>query len=145
MSGLCTLIRSCPFFTLSSRRVRMSTTRPLASEITGTSRAISGFTDPVTFNRAGASIRLAATNENCSGFSTVTTPVLLVSVTFAGGAAPSAGLNFFSHAVKERQRVRYPIVCKADLFFIGEPHALRQDSFGWRLSDRRQSTGDRPV
>ena len=61
----------------------MATIRPLASEMAGTSRAISGLTDPVTFNCAGASIRFAVINENCSGFSTVTRPVLLVSVTFA--------------------------------------------------------------
>src|ERR1700691_1976910 len=118
MSGLCTLIRSCPFFTLSSRRVRISTTRPLASEMTGTSRAISGFTEPVTFNCAGASIRFAVINENCSGFSTVTMPALLVSVTFGGGAAPSAGLNFFSHAVGRRHTARYPAVVKKHLLVL---------------------------
>src|ERR1700733_7671085 len=127
ISGLCTLIRSCPFFTLSSRRVRMSTTRPLASEMTGTSRLISGLTDPVTFNCAGASTRSAVINENCSGFSTVTRPVLLVSVTFAGGAAPSAGLNFFSHATGRRHTARYPAVVKKRLLVLigwSFPHDL---------------------
>src|ERR1700691_2869294 len=127
MSGLCTLIRSCPFFTLSSRRVRISTTRPLASEMTGTSRAISGFTEPVTFNCAGASIRFAVINENCSGFSTVTMPALLVSVTFGGGAAPSAGLNFFSHATGRRHTARYAAVVKKRLLVLigwSFPHNL---------------------
>ena len=35
MSGLCTFSSSWPFFTLSSSRALMSTTRPLASEMTG--------------------------------------------------------------------------------------------------------------
>jgi hypothetical protein len=42
MSGLCTLKSNWPFFTLSSSRALMSTTRPLASEMTGTSREMSG-------------------------------------------------------------------------------------------------------
>jgi hypothetical protein len=91
------------------------TIRPLAREIAGISRAISGVTDPVTSNRAGAFIRFAVTNVNCSGFSTVTRPVLPVSVTFACVAVPSAGLNFFSHAVSRRQTARYAAALQISL------------------------------
>ena len=42
----------------------MSTTRPLASEMTGTSRETSGNTAPVAFSSAGASICPAVTTGN---------------------------------------------------------------------------------
>jgi hypothetical protein len=49
-------------------RARISTTRPLAREMTGTSREMSGFTEPVTLSSSGNSqILWAATRGNCSG------------------------------------------------------------------------------
>ena len=64
MSGLCTLSSSWPFFTLSSRRALMSTTRPLASEMTGTSREMSGRTEPVAFSSAADSTPSAVASGN---------------------------------------------------------------------------------
>ena len=99
MSGLCTLSSNWPFFTLSSRRARISTTRPLASEMTGTSRAMSGKTEPVTFNLLGASIAARRYQGKLLGLiDRDTRPVSPVSTTCAGGTAPLAGLNFFPHA-----------------------------------------------
>ena len=50
MSALCTRSSSCPFLTVSPRRASISTTRPVAREITGTVLEMSGFTVPVTCN-----------------------------------------------------------------------------------------------
>src|ERR1039458_272552 len=45
----------------------METTRPEASEITGTLRAMSGFTVPVTTNSGAVACAVAVTTGNCSG------------------------------------------------------------------------------
>src|SRR5580658_3931461 len=103
----------------------MSTTRPLAREMTGTSREISGLTVPVTFNSAGASTWSALIRGNRSGLLTVTKLISPVSTVCGDCGAPSAGLNFFSHAVSERQTMRQRELFKKDLFIIGSPHALR--------------------
>jgi hypothetical protein len=53
--------------------------------------------------------------------------VLLVSETFGGGAAPSAGLNFFSHATGRRHTARYPAAVKKRLLILigwSFPHDL---------------------
>src|SRR5271156_6120727 len=102
----------------------MSTTRPLASEITGTSRAISGLTVPVTFNSAGASIWSAVTRGNRSGLLTVTKLISPVSTVCGDCGAPSLGLNFFSHAVSERHATRQKELFRKDLLIMGSPHAL---------------------
>ena len=48
MSALCTRSSSCPLVTVSPSRASISTTRPVAREITGTVLEMSGFTVPVT-------------------------------------------------------------------------------------------------
>ena len=45
----------------------METTRPEASEITGTARAMSGFTVPVTTNSGAVACAVAVATGNCSG------------------------------------------------------------------------------
>src|SRR5580658_2293234 len=69
----------------------MSTTRPLAMEMTGTSREMSGKTVPVAFSSAAASIWPALTMGNLltSCGSMVITFMSETWTTFAGGGAPS--------------------------------------------------------
>src|ERR1017187_3618063 len=65
----------------------MDTTRPDASEITGTARAISGFTVPVTTNSGAAVWDVAVATGNCSGCSTEKTLTSKPGTTFAVGGA----------------------------------------------------------
>ena len=67
MSALCIRIKSCPLVTASPSFARISTTRPEASEMTGTFRETSGVTAPVTCNSGAASCLAALTTGNCSG------------------------------------------------------------------------------
>ena len=60
MSALCTLSRTWPFLTVSPRRASISTTRPVASEITGTVLEMSGVTVPVTLSSGAAMCSTAA-------------------------------------------------------------------------------------
>src|ERR1035441_2482156 len=96
----------------------MSTTRPLAREITGISLATSGKTAPVTFNSAGASRNSAATSGNCSGLSTDTRLMSPVGTIVVDGGAPSAGENSFLHAVREAKAARQIVAKKKDLLVI---------------------------
>src|SRR5580658_4898998 len=96
----------------------MSTTRPLASEMTGISRAMSGNTEPVTFNSAGASRCSTWTKGNWSGLSTLTRLISPVCTTSGEGGAPSAGLNSFLHATDETQAAKQQENSRIDLVVI---------------------------
>ena len=108
MSALWIRISSWPLVTVSPMRAWISTTRPEASEITGMFRDTSGLTDPVTVN-SGASMRSpAVTSGNCSGWSTLTSPVSSSCSTAAGGGAVSLALasTLFPHPPRNRVKPR---------------------------------------
>src|ERR1039457_5710740 len=69
----------------------MATTRPEASETTGTLRATSGVTAPVTTNSEVVGRFTAAVSGNCSGSSTVNKLGSAPGTTLAGGGASAAG------------------------------------------------------
>src|SRR5579864_1809518 len=69
----------------------MATTRPEASETTGTLRAISGVTVPVTTNSEFAGRSTPAARGNCSGCSTVNRAGSAPGTIFACGGASAAG------------------------------------------------------
>ena len=157
MSGLCTFKSSCPFFTLSSRRALMSTTRPLASEMTGTSREMSGKTAPVAVSSDG---RLDLARPWMRG--NLLTSLLSMVIRFmsgtwmtcAGGGAPSplrlALLQPESSRHERWQPKQEPVKprdwCLSQIFDIIElPRVLRQDSVVRRRSDTSRSVADRPV
>src|SRR5580700_6420428 len=131
----------------------MSTTRPLASEITGTSSAISGKTDPVTSSSAGASYASALTRGNWSGLSTETRLISPVVTTLDVGGAPSPFSCLLLQAVTVNagtinrvmnRRVfeqRLASVCP----IIGSPHVLQQDSVGPQPLNTRRSVGHTPA
>src|SRR6266478_1231520 len=68
----------------------MATTRPEASETTGTLRETSGVTAPVTTSWEVVGCALAATNGNCSGWSTWKRLRSTSDTTSAGGGASAA-------------------------------------------------------
>src|ERR1035438_6562092 len=90
MSSLRTRSKTWPFFTVSPRRARMSTMRPEASEITGTVRAMSGNTEPVTNNCDGAWYSVAVTIGYRSGCSTAKKETSTPETTLAGGGASAS-------------------------------------------------------
>src|SRR5580700_6521115 len=69
----------------------MATTRPEASETTGTLRATSGVTVPVTTNSEVVERSTAAVSGNCSGWSTANRLGSAPGTMFAGGGASAAG------------------------------------------------------
>ena len=77
-----------PFCTVSPSLALISTTRPVASEITGTVLLTSGVTTPVTFNVGAAKYSVAFTRGNCSGCSTVKRPTSSAFSTLGAGGAP---------------------------------------------------------
>src|SRR5271166_3498992 len=81
---------NCPFWTVSPRRARMATTRPEASETTGTLRETSGATVAVTTNSEVVGCAVASTSGNCSGWSTVNRLRSTSGTTVAGGGAAAA-------------------------------------------------------
>jgi hypothetical protein len=93
MSSLRTRSKSWPFFTASPRRARMSTMRPEASEITGTVRAMSGNTVPVTDNCDGAWYSVDVTIGYCSGCSTAKKETSTPETTLAGGGASASAFT----------------------------------------------------
>src|ERR1035438_319746 len=68
----------------------MAVTRPEASETTGTLRATSGVTAPVTTNSEVVERLTAAASGNCSGWSTAKSVMSTSGVTLAGGGASAA-------------------------------------------------------
>src|ERR1700733_13185446 len=86
--------RSWPFLTVSPSRARISTTRPEASVTTGTVRATSGYTAPVTTNFDGASYCAAVATGYRSGWSTEKWVTSRPGTTVAGGGASAATLSF---------------------------------------------------
>src|SRR5260370_23487617 len=68
----------------------MATTRPEASDRTGTLRAISGVTAPVTINSEAAGRAAASASGNCSGRSTVNRLTSTPGTMWAGGGAWAA-------------------------------------------------------
>src|ERR1039458_9857416 len=154
MSGLCTFKSSWPFFTLSSRRALMSTTRPLAIEMTGISRAISGKTVPVAVNSEADSTWPAEDSGNLatSSLSIVIRFMSATWITWAGGGAPSP----FSLPLQQ-ERGRHNAVARAranaalgdclrnEVEIIGLPRVPQQDSVALRLSYTRRSIADRQV
>src|SRR5580704_17228320 len=93
MSSLRTRSKSWPFLTVSPRRARMSTTRPEASEITGTFREMSGITVPVTNNCDGAWYSVAVTIGYRSGCSTAKKETSTPEITLAGGGASASAFT----------------------------------------------------
>src|SRR5271154_4649156 len=91
MSALWTRRRIWPFLTVSPRRARISTTRPVASEITGTVREISGLTDPVAMSFDVEMYAAAVASGNCSGWSTCTTLASCSCSTLVWGGASALG------------------------------------------------------
>ena len=71
----------------------MSTTRPEASVITGTVRAMSGSTTPVATSSDGASYRVAVTSGYCSGFGTEKRVTSTPGMTCWGGGASCAATS----------------------------------------------------
>src|ERR1700678_982804 len=71
----------------------MSTTRPDASEITGTVRAMSGITVPVTNNCDGAWYSVAVTIGYRSGCSTAKKETSTPEITLAGGGASESAFT----------------------------------------------------
>src|SRR5208337_1677318 len=102
-------------------------------EITGISRDTSGNTEPVTSSFSGSSIRFAATVGYCSGWSTVTRPALPVSTTCAGEAAPLAGSNLLLQPASASHAAKKHALRKREVFVMGSPRVLRQDSVGLRM------------
>src|SRR5579871_4626717 len=105
----------------------MSTTRPLASDMTGTSRAISGLTVPVTRNCGCVSIWSAVARRKRSGLSTLTRPALPLEMTWAGGGAPSDGLELLLQATSSRAVARLEQDFRIGLRIIELPRAPRLD------------------
>src|SRR5579871_1043587 len=75
----------------------MPTTRPVASETTGTFRAMSGVTVPVTTNSDNAGRSVAIARGNCSGCSTPNKPGSAANTTFGDGGASAVGSLCFVH------------------------------------------------
>src|ERR1700730_13760200 len=69
----------------------MATTRPDASDTTGTLREVSGVTVPVTANEEVVECALAAASGNCSGWSTAKRLRSTSATTLAGGGASARG------------------------------------------------------
>src|ERR1022692_4159941 len=91
----------------------MATTRPEASETTGTLRETSGVTVAVTTNSEVVGRAVAATSGNCSGWSTVKRVGSAAGTTLAGGGASAAAstrsLHPLSISGKSREMRRRPI------------------------------------
>src|SRR5271154_7315550 len=149
---------SWPFFTVSPSRALMLTTRPVAIEITGTVRKMSGATTPVTTSCEDALRATATDNGNCSVLSTLTTLASAAASTFAGGGASAAGSGLRSPpqppssrraadrqtdfgAQANIQSLRAPIVeeLKARLIakLIALPRVPPPDSTGLRPADKK--------
>ena len=154
MSGLWTLSSSWPFLTLSSRRALISTTRPLAIEITGTSRAMSGKTVPVAVNSEADSIWPAVASGNLAASlpSIVIRFMSATWITCAGGGAPSPA-SLPLHPERTRSgRIARPRASQTlgscfgmEKDFIGLPRVPLQDSVVRRRSGRSRSVVHRPV
>src|SRR5271157_1529191 len=72
----------------------MATTRPEASETTGTLRETSGVTAPVTTNSEVVGCAVASASGNCSGWSTVKRLGSAPGTMLAGGGASAAASTF---------------------------------------------------
>ena len=124
--------RAGPSFTVSPRRARMSTTRPEASEITGTVREMSGNTVPVTNNCDGAWYSVAVTIGYYSGCSTAKKEGSTPEITLAGGgasAAASAVLLLQPLIARHAASVIGTTASFIALLFIECPRVLRQGLF----------------
>src|SRR5580692_1075098 len=108
-------------------------------EMTGISREISGNTEPVTSSFSGSLILFAATVGYCSGWSTVTTSALPVSTACAGEAAPLAGSKLFLQPASASHPAKKHALRKREIFVMGLPRVLRQDSVALRMLDKRRS------
>src|SRR5579871_424208 len=88
-------------------------TRPLAREITGTARVMSGCTTPVTSNSDTALCSTAVKRGNCSGWSTLKLLASRSGSTLALGGASASGLALPElHAdnnPKDKQRIAVAI------------------------------------
>src|ERR1017187_3728896 len=81
----------------------MATTRPEASETTGTLRETSGVTAPVTTNSETVGCAVAAASGNCSGWSTVKRLRSTSGTTLAGGGRCRRRIDRPVAAAKHRQ------------------------------------------
>src|ERR1035441_9920485 len=92
--------------------------------MTGTSRAMSGNTEPEACSWSATSTRSAAVSGNCSGLSTVTRFKLPVSTIGAEGGKPSAGFDCLLQPVIKARAVRQLAAATRDLLVIAAPPEL---------------------
>src|ERR1035437_1625974 len=149
MSVLLTLNRSCPCFTSSPSRASISTTRPEASDGTGTCRDTSGVTTPVTFNSGEATYSPALARGNCSGWSTLKLLASMSGSTVAGcgPVSPSpvdAAVTRLPHPAVESTTHKHRLASRRNERFIALPPGPPPCSFGPPRSGKNQSDSDRP-
>src|SRR5208282_1412625 len=117
----------------------MATTRPEASETTGTLRETSGVTAPVTTNSEAVGCAVAAASGKCSGWSTVKRLRSTSGTTLAGGGAAAAAstgrLQPPSIGNTNKQTRKRPLV--RILWFIRIRSPLRQNILRQTCLDKR--------
>src|ERR1700733_424593 len=98
----------------------IATTRPEASETTGTLRATSGVTVPVTTNSELEGRSTAVSSGNCSGRSTVNSAGSAPSMMFAGGGASAAGSACAVQPANVNSKDRQTTALSTLLLFMGK-------------------------
>src|SRR5579863_4105014 len=141
MSELWTLNRICPFLTSSPNRALISTTRPVASDGTGTLRETSGLTTPVTFNSGAEACGSDATTGNWSGWSTFTRLASSSCSTLAAGGSSdlASAVTFWPHPASIVVRATHDSVVNIKARFMELPHGPLRDSVDSLRSSTNQS------